>query len=150
MLIPHHHLVQARRKATDWQQALDIALRPLYAEGFVTADYYQGVIDNTQVWGPYYIVAPGIALPHARPEQGAKACGIAITTLEEPVCFGHEDCDPVWLLVALCAPDTSTHLATIQRITTLIDDSHLLTQLREAGTDSQLFHLLNAAENRGC
>jgi len=148
MLILHSRLAQARKRATDWRQALEVALGPLHSTGYTRAGYCQGVIDNTLEWGPYYIVAPGVALPHARPEQGAKANGIAVTTLEEPVYFGHEDCDPVWLLFALCATDASAHLATIQRISALLADEDLLAQLREAHTDTHLLSLLNACEHQ--
>lgn len=144
MLLSHPRLAQARRSATDWQQAVQIALAPLLGTGRITHRYCQGVIDNTLEWGPYYVVAPGIALPHARPEQGVLANGIAITTLEEPVRFGHEDCDPVWLLIALSAADANTHLATIQRISALLADEQLLVQLQRATTDSQLYQLFHS------
>lgn len=144
MLVQHSRLAQAKRKVTDWRHALDTALTPLYEAGYTRMEYYQGVVDNTLEWGPYYLVAPGVALPHARPEQGALANGIAVTTLEEPVCFGHDECDPVWLLFALCATDANAHLETIQRISTLLGDQALLAQLRDAHTDGQLLELLNA------
>ncbi|HGM5491735.1 TPA: PTS sugar transporter subunit IIA [Serratia fonticola] len=143
-MLSHPRLAQARRTATDWQQAVQTALAPLLATGRITHRYCQGVIENTLEWGPYYVVAPGIALPHARPEQGVLANGIAITTLKEPVHFGHEDCDPVWLLIALSAADANTHLATIQRISALLADDQLLVQLQRATTDSQLFQLVQS------
>ena len=149
MLIPNPRLAQARRSASDWQQALRMALEPLHTTGCTRAEYGQGVIDNTLEWGPYYLVAPGIALAHARPEQGAIANGIAVTTLQKPVCFGHEDCDPVWLIFALSAVNANAHLATIQRISALLENAHLLKQLREVHTDNQLITLLNASEPEG-
>ncbi|TQI78595.1 PTS system unknown substrate IIA component (Gat family) [Serratia fonticola] len=142
MLINHPKLAQARKSAANWQQAVQIALNPLLASGRINHRYCQGVIDNTLAWGPYYVVAPGVALPHARPEQGVLANGIAVTTLESPVNFGHEDGDPIWLLIALSATDANAHLATLQRISSLLEDGELLTQLQQAKTDSQLFHLL--------
>lgn len=144
MLIHQPQLAQARRKASDWQQAVQIALQSLEESGYTTCRYYQSVIENTLEWGPYYVIAPGIAMPHARPEQGVLANGIAITTLESPVCFGHEDCDPVWLVIALSATDANAHLATIQSITTLLDDGELLTRLRQAKTDHELFQLIGS------
>ncbi|EYE82072.1 putative phosphotransferase enzyme, partial [Salmonella enterica subsp. enterica serovar Heidelberg str. N1514] len=62
--------------------------------------YLDGIIENTLKWGPYYLIAPGIALPHARPEQGANHNQISVTTLATPVAFGNADCDP-HLAVAL-------------------------------------------------
>ncbi|WP_044327437.1 PTS sugar transporter subunit IIA, partial [Citrobacter amalonaticus] len=72
--------VQAQRDAKDWRQAVEIAARPLITFGAAQPDYVDGIIDNTLNWGPYYVIAPGIALPHARPEQGANHNQVSITT----------------------------------------------------------------------
>ncbi|MCA1922919.1 MAG: PTS sugar transporter subunit IIA [Buttiauxella noackiae] len=143
MLIHHSQQAQARRKASGWQQAVQIALQPLEALDYITSSYCQGVIENTLQWGPYYVIAPGVAMPHARPEQGARANSLAITTFETPVSFGHEDCDPVWLVIALSATDANAHLETIQHITTLLEDSALLARLQQATTDNELFQLIS-------
>ncbi|EBW4528377.1 PTS sugar transporter subunit IIA, partial [Salmonella enterica subsp. enterica serovar Rissen] len=96
--------IQAQRHASDWRHALDIAVRPLITFGAAAPCYLDGIIENTLKWGPYYLIAPGIALPHARPEQGANHNQISVTTLATPVAFGNADCDPIWLL--LCASAT--------------------------------------------
>lgn len=77
--------VQAQRHASDWRHALDIAVRPLITFGAAAPCYLDGIIENTLKWGPYYLIAPGIALPHARPEQGANHNQISVTTLATPV-----------------------------------------------------------------
>ncbi|WP_312982815.1 PTS sugar transporter subunit IIA [Atlantibacter sp.] len=134
--------VQACRKAADWREAVAIAVDPLIVYGSAQAAYLEGVITNTLAWGPYYVVAPGIALPHARPEQGAIHNQIAVTTLQQPVTFGHEDCDPVWLLIALSATDAERHIATIQRISQWLGDDAFIAALRQAKDDRALFQLL--------
>lgn len=55
--------VQAQRHASDWRHALDIAVRPLITFGAAAPCYLDGIIENTLKWGPYYLIAPGIALP---------------------------------------------------------------------------------------
>lgn len=87
--------VQAQRHANDWRHALDIAVRPLITFGAAAPSYLDGIIENTLKWGPYYLIAPGIALPHARPEQGANHNQMSVTTLSTPVAFGNADCDPI-------------------------------------------------------
>ncbi|MFD1803159.1 PTS sugar transporter subunit IIA [Mixta tenebrionis] len=136
--------VQARREAQEWRQALEIATRPLIAFGAAEPVYLQGIIDNTLSWGPYYLLAPGIALPHARPEQGANHNQICVTTLATPVAFGHEECDPVWLLISASATDADAHIRTIQRISELIDSPERVAALRQAQTDEALYRLLRA------
>ncbi len=44
----------------------------------------------------HIVIAPGIALPHARPEDGVIDSTVAVVRLAEPVNFGNEDNDPVW------------------------------------------------------
>lgn len=133
---------QARRHANNWQQAIDIAVRPLIQFGAAQPQYRDGIIENTLSWGPYYLIAPGIALPHARPEQGANHNQITVTTLSNPVTFGNEDCDPVWLLLCASATDANEHIRMIQRISQLIDSPKMLTALREAQTDKALYALM--------
>lgn len=118
--------VQAQREATDWRQAVEIATRPLVAYGAAQPCYVNGIIENTLNWGPYYLIAPGIALPHARPEQGANYNQVSITTLRTPVAFGNEECDPVWLLLCVSATDANAHILTIQRISQFIDSPQRL------------------------
>ncbi|EGM1341854.1 PTS sugar transporter subunit IIA, partial [Salmonella enterica] len=81
---------------------------------------------------------PGIALPHARPEQGANHNQISVTTLSTPVAFGNADCDPIWLL--LCA----AHIRTIQRISQWLDSPESVAMLQDAPNDAALFAQLTA------
>ncbi|WP_300003843.1 PTS sugar transporter subunit IIA [uncultured Cedecea sp.] len=134
--------IQARRHAKNWQQAIDIAAHPLILFGAAQPQYLDGIIENTLSWGPYYLIAPGVALPHARPEQGANHNQITVTTLSTPVEFGHEDCDPVWLLLCVSAIDANEHIKIIQKISQLIDSPEILITLREAQTDEDLYSLI--------
>ncbi|HFD2837313.1 TPA: SgcA family PTS sugar transporter subunit IIA [Escherichia coli] len=135
--------VQAQREATDWRQAVEIATRPLVAYGAAQPCYVNGIIENTLNWGPYYLIAPGIALPHARPEQGANYNQVSITTLRTPVAFGNEECDPVWLLLCVSATDVNAHILTIQRISQFIDSPQRLAAVGNASTDDALFALVS-------
>lgn len=101
--------VQAQREATDWRQAVEIATRPLVAYGAAQPCYVNGIIENTLNWGPYYLIAPGIALPHARPEQGANYNQVSITTLRTPVAFATRSATPSGCFSA-SAPQMPTHI----------------------------------------
>ncbi|APG49470.1 PTS sugar transporter subunit IIA [Providencia stuartii] len=136
--------IQINQVAVDWKEALSIACTPLIIHGAAEPNYLQGIIKNTQSWGPYYLIAPGIAMPHARPEQGAIYNQITLTTLKQPVVFGHEDCDPVWLLMTVCATQSDDHIRLIQYIAELIDNPLLLDEIRCAKTHDDVLRLLNS------
>ncbi|ELX8377873.1 PTS sugar transporter subunit IIA [Providencia vermicola] len=135
--------IQINQVATDWKEALSIACRPLIRYGAAEPNYLQGIIKNTQSWGPYYLIAPGIAMPHARPEQGAIYNQMTLTTLKQPVVFGHEDCDPVWLLMTVCAIQSNDHIRLIQHIAEIVDNPLLLDEIRFAKTNSDILKVLN-------
>ena len=62
---------------------------------------------STRSSAPYYVLGPGLAMPHARPEDGVNRLGLALTVLKEGVNFGSEGNDPVRLLVTW-PPATAT------------------------------------------
>jgi mannitol/fructose-specific phosphotransferase system IIA component (Ntr-type) len=62
--------IRIKDEVADWKQAVVEAVAPLIENGYVESRYVDAIIENTAQYGPYYVIAPNIALPHARPEQG--------------------------------------------------------------------------------
>ena len=54
--------------AATWQEAVKLAVDPLIESGAVQPQYYDAIVESTEEYGPYYILMPGMAMPHARPE----------------------------------------------------------------------------------
>ncbi|QST74967.1 PTS sugar transporter subunit IIA [Escherichia albertii] len=94
-----------RKSVDSWQQALDICGKPLLDAGLITTDYLTAIKKQHEKLGPYYVLAPGLAMPHARPEEGAKGLGLSLLKLEEGVSFSAEEFDPVDVIILLAAPD---------------------------------------------
>src|SRR5690606_39952565 len=67
-------------------------------------------IDMVRRHGPYVVLAPGIALPHARPEDGVVGVGVSVAVLSFPVEFGHPENDPVDVVIAFGSPDSEQHI----------------------------------------
>ncbi|EEU9482526.1 PTS sugar transporter subunit IIA [Escherichia coli] len=101
--------IALRKNAATWQQALDICARPLLDAEIITTDYLSAIKTQHEKLGPYYVLAPGLAMPHARPEEGAKGLGLSLLKLEEGVSFHTEEFDPVDVIILLAAPDKHSH-----------------------------------------
>lgn len=71
--------------------------------------YYRAILDGVAQFGPYFVIAPGLAMPHGRPEEGVKKTGFALVTLKKPLVFNHEDNDPVDILITMAAVNANTH-----------------------------------------
>jgi PTS system ascorbate-specific IIA component len=96
--------------ADDWRAAIRAACAPLVELHAVEPRYADRCISIVEDQGPYIVVAPGIALAHARPEDGVRELCASAVTLARPVRFGHPVNDPVHLVIAFGSPDRSAHV----------------------------------------
>ncbi len=51
---------------------MKIGVDLLVAADVVEPRYYQAILDGVAQHGPYFVIAPGLAMPHGRPEEGVK------------------------------------------------------------------------------
>ncbi len=116
--------------AKDWEEAVRAGGKLLVAAGCAEEDYVTAMLDNIRRMGQYIVIAPGLAMPHARPECGVKRIGMGLVRLSSPVCFGNEEYDPVDLLITFCAVDQSTHIEALAELMQIIEDEEFLAQVR--------------------
>lgn len=96
--------------ARNWRAAIRAACAPLVEAHAIEPDYADRCISNVDEHGAYIVVAPGIALAHARPEDGVRELCVSAVALARPVRFGHPDNDPVRLVIAFGSPDRCAHV----------------------------------------
>lgn len=114
-----------------WEEAVYAACAPLIAEGAVEERYATRCVEMVREHGPYIVLAPGIALAHARPEDGVLRLCLAATTLERAVPFGHDENDPVDLVFAFGSPDDRQHVGLLGALARSLGDG-LADDLRAA------------------
>ena len=90
--------------------------------GAVEHRYVDAMVNSVKTIGPYIVIAPGIAMPHARPESGSNKVGMSLITLKNPVNFGNKENDPVKIVVCLCAIDHVTHLKALSELVEMLGD----------------------------
>ena len=112
--------------AETWEAVIRHGGQLMVDAGFTDPTYTEAMIDVVRDMGPYIVLAPGLAMPHARPEMGAKQVGAALVTLEKPIDFGSPENDPVSVAVFLCAPNKDEHIQLLTDIATLFEDEEFL------------------------
>ena len=112
--------------AETWEDVIRHGGQLMVDAGFTDPKYTEAMIDVVRDMGPYIVLAPGLAMPHARPEMGAKQVGTALVTLEKPIDFGSPENDPVSVAVFLCAPNKEEHIQLLTDIATLFEDEEFL------------------------
>ena len=131
--------VQICEKANDWRQAIKISVQPLEQGGYVKSCYKDGIIENVEKLGPYIMIADEIAMPHARPEQGAIETQIGITLFREGVRFDGKE-TTARLFVTLAAKDSDSHVDALVKISELLSDDETVEAILEASDVQQLSH----------
>lgn len=131
--------VQICEKANDWREAIKISVQPLEQGGYVKSCYKDGIIENVEKLGPYIMIAEEIAMPHARPEQGAIETQIGITLFREGVRFDGKE-TTVRLFVTLAAKDNDSHVDALVKISELLSDDAKVKTILAAPNVQTLYH----------
>ena len=130
--------IQCRKSVASWQEALELCAVPLLQADIISPQYVTAIVQQHQRLGPYYVLAPGLAMPHARPEEGAKGLGLSLLKLQEGVFFGSEDGDPVDLIIMLAAPDKHSHIELIAALAELFTREDAMAELHQATTVQEI------------
>jgi PTS system ascorbate-specific IIA component len=130
--------------AKDWQVAIRTCGEILVKTGKVEVKYVDAMISNIQELGPYILIAPGVAMPHARPEDGVIQEGISIVVLKEEVAFapGRE----FKVLIGLAALNSESHIYILQKIAEVISEADTLERLKNATENDEILQLFNDKE----
>jgi mannitol operon transcriptional antiterminator len=129
-------------KATDWREAIHLAGAMLVRTGACSPEYESAMISSVEEYGPYIVVAPGIALPHAAPGKGVLRLGASFARFSTPVVFGHPHNDPVSFVIALATPDKQQVKSLMEDLTLVLLLPTTRDALRDARTAEEVVRAL--------
>ncbi|MBO9362934.1 MAG: PTS sugar transporter subunit IIA [Thermoflexus sp.] len=141
--------IQAGVSAADWRAALRACGEIMVKTGLVDLPYIDQMIAAVEDLGPYMVIAPGIALAHARPSPAVRRPGFSIVVLDAPVSFGHPENDPVRLIIGLAAPDPHSHVQALAAIAEMLSDESCRSALFQAKSRRDVLHVLTEFSERG-
>lgn len=135
-------------EATDWRDLTVKVGAEMEQRGLSSRDYTQAMIQNVEKNGPYLVIAPGVALLHARPEEGCLRNGIVIGTCSPPVEFGHSVNDPVSMFLGLSATGDMDHVSMLQAVAMLLSQDGALDRLKQAHSQEEFEATLRSLESK--
>ncbi|MCU1481061.1 MAG: ascorbate transporter subunit [Subtercola sp.] len=124
--------VLLKQQAADWRAAVLLAGAALEASGAVTAEYGPRMVAMVEEFGAYIVIAPGLALAHARPGDDVLRAGMAVVTLDEPVVFGHPYNDPVSVVLGLAVLTADEHVTGIAELANVFNETAAIARLAAA------------------
>lgn len=129
-------------RASDWRAAVVLAGEALARSGAAKPGYADEMVRMIEEHGPYVVIAPGLALAHARPGPEVLAGGLAVVVLATPVAFGHPHNDPVSVVLGLATGSVDGHLESVAHLANIFNDSTAVAQLEAATTVDQVLAVM--------
>lgn len=127
--------------AHTWRAAVTAAGDALQRSGATEPEYTERMIGVIAEFGAYVVIAPGLALAHARPGPDVLAEGLSIITLADPVAFGHPHNDPVSVVVGLAVRHADEHLHFVAELANVFNDPLVIPAIA-AATDAESIRVL--------
>ncbi|MDR9868321.1 PTS sugar transporter subunit IIA [Lactococcus cremoris] len=134
--------IRFTNKELSWQDAIELAAQPLLDKHEIEERYIKAIIDKVETFGPYIDLGLGIALPHARPEEGVKKLGMSFLRCEHPVKLMDDVKHEIKLFIVLAAIDNETHLRALSTLTKILSNKERLSQLLAATNAAEVEQIL--------
>lgn len=146
-----NHSILLNQTAANWEEAIKIGTDLLVKAGTIEPRYYDNIVSKIKEMGPYIILAPGLAMPHARPEEGVIKTSFALVTFDNPIYFEGED-EPVHVMLTLAGSDSDQHMQGLMEITQVLDDPDSdtgvdLDKIRRCKTAEEIYAVIDQALN---
>lgn len=131
------------QNVVDWKTAISLCAKPLIDNGSIENRYISKIYELHQTIGPYYVLAPGIAMPHARPEHGVNKMALSLLVVKNGVLFNSAENDPIYLLVLLAAENNNDHIKLISLLAELFSNEQDVEDIISANTIDQITKIIN-------
>lgn len=135
--------IQFKDSVLNWEESVIESSKPLLDNGYVKQSYIDAMIECIKEYGPYVVIAPNLALPHARPETGSVKVGFSILKLDKAVAFSESEEHNVQLLIALSCVDAEMHMKMLQAIVEVLSDEERFKAILNSTTKKEMLELFN-------
>ncbi|PEE62345.1 BglG family transcription antiterminator [Bacillus thuringiensis] len=139
--------IQLQNRVDNWKDAIKVAAEPLLQNQYIIEEYIDEMIVNVEKLGPYIVIAPKIAIPHARPEAGVKQLGMSLLQLKESVSFSEKQEHAANLIIVLAAIDNETHLKALAQLSEMLSEQKNVEMLIQSDSKDKLLEMIAKYSN---
>ncbi|MDD2956205.1 MAG: PTS sugar transporter subunit IIA [Oscillospiraceae bacterium] len=129
-------------QAADLDEAVRLCGSLLVSDQKAAPGYPAAMLDTMAELGPYAVMAPGVAVPHARPDKGGLAPAAALVFLKTPVPFESPN-GPVKIIAGFCGADDDSHMAVLSAVVSLLSDRQRLDRAAQCATPEEAAAVIN-------
>lgn len=131
--------IQVVDSVKNWEEAIRISAIPLLNNNEIEERYIDNIIESVNNLGFYIVIDDYVAMPHDRPENGAKENAISFLKINNGVYFGDSI---IKLIFTLVAKDANSHIDLIKELLEILQDESIKEQLLQSTKIEQLKNIL--------
>ncbi|MCI7477172.1 MAG: PTS sugar transporter subunit IIA [Selenomonadales bacterium] len=124
-----------------WQDAIAAACEPLLKDGTIEQIYVDEIIKKVTELGPYIVIAPNIAIPHAQEGYGVHDTAVCFMRTERPVSFSDDGEYDARLFFVLASVNNDEHLKNLVEMSDALSDEDYVEKLLACKTAEDLLKL---------
>lgn len=133
--------IQVVDNVCNWEDGVLQAGKILLDKNFIESRYIDAAIENIKKLGMYIILTDGVAMPHARPEDGSLETGVSLLVIKDGVLFSPDE-EKVKLIFMLSSKDNTSHIDVIKKLSNLIDDEELIEKIAKANNENEILNII--------
>ena len=126
----------------DANDAIEKAGLCLLEAGYIEEKYIGAMKKNYADNGPYFVLAPHFAMPHARPEDGVKKSGFSLITISNPVSFGNYN-DPVRVVMALATSTADEHIEYMSKVARILGRKGVINNIYTSKSKEEIMSIFS-------
>lgn len=124
-----------------WEDAVTAACQPLVKDGTIEQIYIDEIIKKVTELGPYIVIAPDIAIPHAQEGLGVHDTAVCFMKTEKPVSFSDDGEHDARLFFVLASINNDDHLKNLVEMSDALSDEDFVAKLLECKCAEDLLKL---------
>lgn len=140
-------MIQLTDRKMGWEEAIDVAAEPLKKKEKIDQTYIEAMINKVKDYGPFIHIGKGVALPHARPEDGVKELGMSLLKVDPPVLLSDDENHPIQIFICLAAIDNEMHLKALASLTRILSNKEKLETLLKASSKEEILAIMTEGED---
>lgn len=130
------------QKCKNWKDAINLGVDLLVENHAATNDLKQAIIEVINQHGPYFVIAPKLALAHASPKNYCLKPALSLVVFKDVVPFSDDDKHNVNVLVTLSAPDSSSHMDLIAKFAKIFGNKTIIDKLVNSNSVNEIKKIL--------
>ncbi len=132
-------IVKILDSVENYEEAIKFTCDRLEEVGSIKPSYFKAIMKNVEALGPYFCVDKDMAMPHARPEDGAIESDMCVLKLNNPVdLLGNS----VSVFFTVSAKDSESHLGLLSKVAEICMDKARFKKVVDAKTEQEIIDLM--------